>query len=110
MMPDDPIVASAARVAESRNWPLLVHIEFGQIGDLRQTYMEKFEQLLAATPTLPIVLMHLGQLGPDDASRLLAAHQNLYLLTGRVDYGGGGRFAGEPPSVRGPLDDHVSER
>lgn len=90
MMPDDPIVELVAGLDASRNWPLLLHIEFGQTGDLRQTYMEKFEQLLKAHPNLPMVLMHMGQLDPDEAGRLIVAHQNLYLLTGRVSYGGNG--------------------
>jgi len=90
IMPDDPKVALVAGLDASRNWPLLLHIEFGQTGDLRQTYMEKFEQLLEAHPNLPIVLMHMGQLDPDETARLIAAHQNLYLLTGHVDYGSNG--------------------
>lgn len=90
IMPDDPKVELVAGIDASRNWPLLLHIEFGQTGDLRQTYMEKFEQLLKAHPNLPIVLMHMGQLDPDETGRLIAAHPNLYLLTGRVNYGGNG--------------------
>jgi Amidohydrolase len=90
IMPDDPKVALVAGIDASRKWPLLLHIEFGQTGDLRQTYMEKFEQLLTANPNLPIVLMHMGQLDPDEANRLIAAHQNLYFITGRVNYGSNG--------------------
>lgn len=79
---DDAVVRSAFDVARERGWPFIVHIEFGSLeGEARKRYMGELESLAAQDPQVPIVMIHMGQLPPDDVSRLIDLHPNLYFMT-----------------------------
>jgi Tat protein secretion system quality control protein TatD with DNase activity len=72
--------AAALDVALSKGWPFIIHIEFASLGAKRGKYMKAMESMLRAHPKHPFVLIHMGQLGPKDAERLLAAHPNLSFI------------------------------
>lgn len=71
---------AALEVALSRGWPFIIHIEFASLGARRAEYMNKMEAMLRAHPRHPFLLIHMGQLGPAQVERLLAAHLNLYFI------------------------------
>ncbi len=73
-------VAVALDAARKRGWPFIAHIEFAGIGADRGLYMRQLEAMLRASPGQPFVLIHMAQLGPDEAARLIAAHPNLYFI------------------------------
>lgn len=84
---DHRSVQEARTIALKRGWPLILHIEFGHtrlIGEYER-YMRDLERLLVENPGLPVVLIHMGQLEPKEASRLVAAHGNLYFLTSNAN-------------------------
>lgn len=72
--------AAALDVARSRGWPLIIHIEFAKLNSQRAEYMAGMEAMLRAHPEHPFLLIHMGQLGPEEAERLLAAHANLHFI------------------------------
>jgi predicted TIM-barrel fold metal-dependent hydrolase len=43
------------------------------------------QALLQQHPEHPFVLIHMGQLTPDKAAKLIAAHPNVYFMTSRAD-------------------------
>ena len=78
--PDHEKVAIALEAALKRGWPFVAHIEFASVGAERDAYMAQFEAMLRANPGHPFVLIHMGQLGPDEVARLIAAHPNLHFI------------------------------
>lgn len=83
--PDDKQAAFAIDACLERGWPVVLHIEFAAAGARRTTYMKKLEALLDARPDHPFALIHMAQLGPDEAKRLLDAHPNLHFLTSHAN-------------------------
>lgn len=79
--PGEEQAAFAIDACVRRGWPVVVHIEFAAAGSARAAWMRDLEALLAAHPAHPFVLIHMGQLGPDEAARLLGAHPNLHFMT-----------------------------
>jgi predicted TIM-barrel fold metal-dependent hydrolase len=77
-LPSDALIQAAVKLAEKKNWPFLIHIEFRRIGKRKSLFMEQLEALVAAHPTLPIGLMHIGQLDASDADRLTKKYANLF--------------------------------
>ena len=73
-------VAIALDAALKRGWPFVVHIEFASVGAGRAAYMAQLETMLGANPRHPFVLNHMGQLGPEEVTRLIRAHPNLYFI------------------------------
>jgi len=72
--------AAALDVALSKGWPFIIHIEFASLGARRAQYMNGMEAMLRAHPEHPFLLIHMGQLRPEEAGRLLAAHPNLHFI------------------------------
>ena len=81
MDPDAPRVNEMVKFARAKGWPFVAHIEFAAMGLDANDYMEKFEALVAANRDVPFGLIHMGQLGADDAARLLPLHPNLFFIT-----------------------------
>jgi predicted TIM-barrel fold metal-dependent hydrolase len=78
---DDELVRSAVDIARQHDWPFIAHIEFGSLaGEERDGYMRDLEALIARNPQLPIAMIHMGQLPPNDVARLIDAYPNLYFL------------------------------
>jgi predicted TIM-barrel fold metal-dependent hydrolase len=78
---DNEVVRSALDIALEHGWPFIAHIEFGSLaGEERDRYMRDLEALVARNPQLPVALIHMGQLPPDDVARLIDAHPNLYFI------------------------------
>jgi len=74
-------VVVALKTALDKGWPFIAHIEFASIGAARDRYMREFEAMLRAHPRHPFLLIHMGQLGPDEVERLIAAHPNVHFIT-----------------------------
>lgn len=79
--PDDPKVKVALKITRKNKWPLIVHIEFASTGSQRESFMSKFESLLRENPTHPFILIHMGQLQPNEVERLISEHSNIYFIT-----------------------------
>jgi len=78
---DSPQSQLLLDIALEKNWPYIAHYEFAAAGWDKSDYMAAFEKMVAAHPNHPFVLIHMGQLGSDDAKRLLAVHTNVYFIT-----------------------------
>ncbi len=77
-------VAMVTDVAERNKWPILLHIEFRASGSRRQSYMENLEKHLKNHPNLPMVMMHMGQLDPEEVERLILRHINIHFAISRA--------------------------
>jgi predicted TIM-barrel fold metal-dependent hydrolase len=86
VFPDDKRVQTALKVAQKRNWPFILHIEFRRAGSLAGEFMTKFEALLDKHANYPFVLIHMGQLNHSEVERLIAAHTNIYFITSHSTY------------------------
>jgi predicted TIM-barrel fold metal-dependent hydrolase len=86
VFPDDKRVQTAFAVAQKRDWPFILHIEFRRAGSLADEFMTKFEALLDEHPTYPFLLMHMGQLNHSEVQRLIEAHTNIYFITSHSTY------------------------
>lgn len=82
---DDPRITAGIGVARARGWPLILHIEFGDLGSQAPGYMRQLEKLLAGHPSLKVGLIHMGQLEAGEVARLIAAHPNVFFLTSWAD-------------------------
>lgn len=71
---------AALKAAITRGWPFIAHYEFAAAGEARQRLMAEFEAALTAHRAHPFVLIHMGQLPPEEARRLIGTHPNLYFL------------------------------
>ncbi|MBI4182761.1 MAG: hypothetical protein HY521_02040 [Proteobacteria bacterium] len=79
--PDDRRVQVALGATIERGWPFIAHIEFAAAGADREPFMAKFRAMLAANPSIPFLLIHMGQIGPAEVRTLIEAHSNLLFLT-----------------------------
>ena len=80
--PDDPRLTPFLDLARSKGFPLVLHFEFAAMGGSeRDRYMAKMETFAAANRDVPVGLIHMGQLGTDEAARLLPKHPNLFFIT-----------------------------
>ena len=84
---DAASVQTALSIALKRDWPLVIHIEFGFAASLGKYdfYMAALEDLLRRYPEHPFVLSHMGQLHADAAKRLIDSHANIYFLTSHAN-------------------------
>lgn len=83
---DAPQIKAGIRVARQRSWPLILHLEFVDMGDdAARQYLADLEKLLQENRDLTVGLIHMGQLNQPKAAALLAAHANLFLLTSHAD-------------------------
>jgi predicted TIM-barrel fold metal-dependent hydrolase len=80
ILPSDAWIQAAVRLAEKKNWPFLIHIEFRHIGKRKALFMEKLEALIAAHLALPVGLMHIGQLEAPDVDRLIKKYPNVFFM------------------------------
>jgi predicted TIM-barrel fold metal-dependent hydrolase len=71
---------AALKAAIGRGWPFIAHYEFAAAGEARPRLMAEFEAALTSHRGHPFVLIHMGQLPPEEARRLIATHPNLYFL------------------------------
>jgi len=84
--PSDKRVSAALNVAKKNNWPFVAHIEFAALGDeKRKHYMDEFESLLKENQSNPVMLIHVGQLQPEEAEIFLTKYTNFYLMTSHAD-------------------------
>lgn len=86
VFPDDKRVLTAFEVAQKREWPFILHIEFRRAGSLADEFMTKFEALLDKYPIYPFLLIHMGQLNHSEVERLIEAHRNIYFITSHSTY------------------------
>ncbi|HEY9078418.1 amidohydrolase family protein [Magnetovibrio sp.] len=77
---DSPEAQFLLDIAVKKGWPFIAHYEFAAAGWDKSGYMDAFEATAKAHPDHPFVLIHMGQLPPDDVSRLIAAHGNVYFM------------------------------
>ncbi len=81
--PEDNRVRAALKHAVENQWPFVVHIEFGSLGEKKKKrFMEQLEQMLYQYPGHPFVLTHMGQLKSVECRRLIENHDNLHFHTG----------------------------
>lgn len=85
VQPDDRRVDAALNACIKNNWPLIVHIEFGSIGNKYNDFMGKFEEMLSKNTDHPFVLTHIGQLNADEVKRLIENHSNIYFITSHAN-------------------------
>jgi predicted TIM-barrel fold metal-dependent hydrolase len=86
VLPSDKRVQAALDVAKQNGWPFVAHIEFAALsGNARKEFMQQFIALLEHNRDVPIVLMHVGQLQPDEVGKLLGEQPNLYLNVAHTD-------------------------
>ena len=79
--PSDPKPQTALSVALQKGWPFIAHIEFRKLNaQQRASYMDEMTAILRAHPQHPFLFIHMGQLGPEEAGQLLAAHSNLFFI------------------------------
>ena len=78
---NDRRVTVALAAALERKWPFVAHIEFHAAAGEAAAFMAKLETMLRAHRAHPFALIHMGQLDPDEALRLIEAHPNIHFLT-----------------------------
>lgn len=79
--PDDPQVQLLLKIALKHNWPFITHYEFAAAGWDKSDLMNDFEALVKANPEHPFMLIHMGQLNVEEATRLLSTYSNVYFMT-----------------------------
>jgi predicted TIM-barrel fold metal-dependent hydrolase len=82
--PDDKRVRTVLKGALAKGWPFIIHIEFAAARSAG-TFMKKMEALVSGHPNHPFILIHMGQLGPAEARRLLVSHPNFHFLTSHAN-------------------------
>ncbi len=79
--PDDSQILAAVELAQKKGWPFIIHIEFKYIAPHYKEYMSKLEKLLEGYRSLPMGLIHMGQLDLDEVRRLIEKHPNIFFMT-----------------------------
>jgi len=88
---ESPQVKTAVDEAIERGWPVIVHIEFAEIGSGgggvpgRAELMANLKAFLSRHQDHPVALIHMGQLEAKDARRLIEAHGNVHFLTSHAN-------------------------
>ena len=77
---DSPQAQQLLDITIKKKWPFIAHYEFKAAGSDKSQFMGAFESTLRAHPAHPFALIHMGQLGADEAKRLIAAHGNVHFL------------------------------
>jgi len=79
-------VQAALKIALERKWPFIPHYEFGSAdSSVRDKFMNELEALLRDYPDHPFMLIHMAQLRPATAKRLIETHGNVYFLTSHAN-------------------------
>ena len=82
----DERITKAVAHARKNRWPFIVHIEFKALPDAkRRKLMRELKDFLASNRDLPVVLIHVAQLGAEEAEPLLAENANLYLMVSHTN-------------------------
>jgi len=97
ILPGEHQTRTAAALARRKGWPMLLHIEFRYIGQRKAIFMEELERLLANHRDLPVGLMHMGQLEPEEAERLVKSHPNAFFMLSWANPVGVGQAARNDP-------------
>ncbi|MBI1724538.1 MAG: amidohydrolase family protein [Candidatus Tectomicrobia bacterium] len=75
-------VAQAIAAAGARGWPVTLHYEFRYLGNQgdprRKQFFDEMEALLRKHRDRAFTLMHMAQLGREEAEALIRAHPNVY--------------------------------
>ncbi len=79
--PTDGRVQAALKATIERGWPFIFHIEFAAAESDARHFMAAMEATLAAHPSHPFALIHMGQLGPEIVQRLIDRHPNIHFIT-----------------------------
>lgn len=83
---DAPQIKAAIRIAQQHGWPLILHLEFVDMGrEAAPQYLAALEKLLSENREVSVGLIHMAQLNEPQAAALLAAHPNLFFLTSHAD-------------------------
>jgi hypothetical protein len=81
-----PQVQAVLKIALARNWPFIAHYEFRSLDKQRYAVrMKELKDLLRAHPNHPIVLIHMGQLRVDEATKLISEFRNIYFMTSHAN-------------------------
>ncbi len=85
-----PQVQAAVQQAIAKGWPVVLHYEFRWLTQrygaaARVKRLDELSALLRRYPQHPFALIHMAQLDPPDAARLLAAHANVVFLTSHAN-------------------------
>jgi len=84
--PDDARVKAVLEPAVERGIPFVIHIEFASLaGSERTAFMDAMKALLAQYSGHPFLLIHMGQLQPEEALPLLKQYSNFHLMTSHAD-------------------------
>jgi len=67
-------------LARDKGWPLITHIEFRAVPE-RGEFMAMLGSILTDNRDVAFPLIHMAQLDPPEAARLIAAHPNVYFMT-----------------------------
>lgn len=88
---ESPQVKIVIDAAIKKNWPLIIHIEFGAIGSGgdgipgRKKLMANLKVFLEKYKDHPMALTHMGQLESKDARSLIEAHKNIHFITSHAN-------------------------
>lgn len=77
--PDDKQFQFVLETSRTKGWPLIVHIEFRATPE-PDAWMTRLEALLTANRDVAFPLIHMGQLDPAQAARLIPAHPNVFFM------------------------------
>ncbi|MDH5547005.1 MAG: amidohydrolase [Gammaproteobacteria bacterium] len=81
-----PYVQETLNIAKNKNWPFIVHLEFGAMTKEEFLhYRDELEKLLDDNPTHNFILIHMAQLDLAQTLRMLMRHDNVYFLTSHAD-------------------------
>ena len=83
--PEQNQVQRALKGALSKGWPFIFHIEFGEIGADRDEFTSAMKTMIRKHPAHPFGMIHMGQLGVEDARQWIEAHPNLFFLTSHAN-------------------------
>ena len=70
--------------SRSKNWPLIIHIEFRSVNNFFAR-MEELETILENNRDISFPLIHMGQLDIENVSRLIEKHKNVYFMMSRAN-------------------------
>ena len=86
VLPGDARIQTALTIAQSKNWPLVIHIEFASLSATdKDIYWTELKTLLDDNPNTAIVLIHMAQLDSSEVKQLIDAHANVYFITSHTD-------------------------
>lgn len=85
VLPTDKQARFMLDLARRKGWPVVTHMEFASMGSNRDKWMGHLEALLSGNRDLVFPLIHMAQLKPNEAGRLLSTHPNVYFITSHAN-------------------------